>query len=133
MWTTKNSFYNPLCLQLLSPHGRWIVLVSIAVLVVVGMEGISRFVLASPFYHIKIGIFGLWSALLLYLQPTYSMKPIITVITECLVCLVAIHSSYSFPWHIMVVVCLVSGRRNDEDERCGITIDTLAYLGGRER
>jgi hypothetical protein len=67
----KNSFCNSLCLQLLSPDGRWIVLVSIAVLMVmvVGMEGISRFVLASPFYHRKIGIFGLWTALLLYLPP----------------------------------------------------------------
>ena len=34
---------------------------------------------------------------------------------------------------MVVAVCLVSGRPNDEDECCGITIDTLAYLGGRER
>jgi len=65
----KNSFCNSHCLQLLSPDGRWIVLASIAVLMVVRMEGISRFVLASPFYHRKIGIFGLWTALLLYLPP----------------------------------------------------------------
>jgi hypothetical protein len=66
----KNSFCNFHCLRLLSPDGRWIVLVSIAVLMIVGMEEISRFVLASLFYHIKIGFFGLRSALLLYLPST---------------------------------------------------------------
>src|SRR6267378_6532366 len=45
--------------------------------------------------------FGLWSRST-SLPCTYSMMPIITVIIECPVCLVVIHCSYSFPWHMMV-------------------------------
>ena len=118
------------------------------------MEGISH--LCRPcfckriykiVYHIRAGFFGLWTALLLSLVflsyktrilwpliRSTSLPPTYTIVmTECLVCLVAVHSGHSFPLHIMVFVCLVPGRRSEEDERSGITIDTLAYLGGQER
>jgi len=68
--------------------------------------------------------FGLWSRST-SLPCTYSMMPIITVIIECPVCLIAVHCSYSFPWHMMVAV---SFQEEIERRYRELRLDWLYYV-----
>jgi hypothetical protein len=79
-----------------------------------GMEGNSRFVLPIVFNHIRIRISALWPAQNFGLcsAPLFCLR-------------LAIHSSYSFPWHMIVAV---SFQEEIERRYRELRLDWLYYV-----